>query len=473
FDVDSVTGRATQIGKINRAGMSFVVHDNVARVAIGNDDEMNTVVFVSDGNGKPWRQLPETVTGKAMQPLHISKDGTTLYSLFSANGGPAQLVASKLDGSERKVLASDDFASVSGVLWTPHPDSHPYAAVFGVGRPHVEYIGDGHYAQIHQALSRSFPDEFVSFGGISEDGASILVVAQSDRDPGSIALLDTKAMNLRPLYRTLPWIDPAKMAKRKPFRFKNAAGVEIDGYITLPHGKTAKNLPTVLLPHGGPIFVRDSWFYEPDAQFLASRGYAVVQVNYRGSSGRGYNFERSGFGQFGTGIIQDQIDAIHWAINQGYADKSRMCIYGGSFGGYSALMTPIRAPGLFKCSVDYAGVSDYSIEFNRSDTRQYKAGRWYFDHAVGTDLATVKAMSPIFHLDKFNIPVLIVHGEDDRRVPIQNATELRAALKKANKPYEWLVRPKEGHGFYSEANRADMYKTMEAFLAKYIGKTAQ
>jgi dipeptidyl aminopeptidase/acylaminoacyl peptidase len=467
FDVDSMSGHATQIGKIDRAGMNFVVHDDMARVAYGEDDGMNSVVFISAGKDKPWKQLPASVTGKSMQPLAISRDGALLYSLYS-DGGPTQLVTTKLDGSERKVLAKDDFASVGDVLWTPRPDRKPYGAVFDVGRPHVQYVDDDLYTRIHQALSKKFPDEFIAFGGISQDGSRILVVAYSDRDPGSVALLDTKAMNLQPLYQPMPWIVADRMATRQPFRFTASSGTVLDGYLTLPKGD-GKHLPMVLLPHGGPIGIRDSWFYEPDAQFLASRGYAVLQVNYRGSAGRGFDFERSGFRQFGTGIMQDQIDAVHWAIDQGYADKDRICIYGGSFGGYSALMVPIRAPNLFKCSIDYAGVSDYTIEFDRSDTRRYKGGRWYFDHAIGTDEATVREISPIFHLDRFNIPVLIVHGEDDPRVPLKNATELRSALDKAGKPYEWLVRPKEGHGFYSETNRADMLKAMDAFLGKYIG----
>ena len=473
FDVNSVSGKAVEIGKIYRAGMDFVVHDGEARLAWGQNDTAENVVFVSEGKDKDWKQLPESVTGKLMKPLYISKDGSELYSLFSAKGEPTTLVVSKSDGSDRKVLAGDDFAEVSGVYWTLPPDRKPYAVVYDVGRPHVEYI-DSNYrmAQMHQALSKKFPDEFISFAGNSHDGSAILVVAHSDRDPGSVALLDADKMNLKPLYQVLPWIKPQQMAKTTPIRFKNNEGIMLDGYLTLPRDKGEKNLPMVMYPHGGPMGPRDSWFFNPDTQFLASRGYAVLQVNFRGSGGRGFGFERSGWGQFGTGIIQDQIDGVHWAIDKGYADKNRICIYGGSFGGYSSLMTPIRAPGLFKCAVDYAGVSDVTIEFDRSDTRRYAGGRYYFEHAIGTDRKTVEAISPIYHLDKFNIPVLIVHGEDDPRVPIQNATKLRDKLKQMDKPFEWLVKPKELHGFYSEANRADLYRTMGAFLDKYIGKGA-
>jgi dipeptidyl aminopeptidase/acylaminoacyl peptidase len=160
---------------------------------------------------------------------------------------------------------------------------------------------------------------------------------------------------------------------------------------------------------------------------------------------------------------------VRWAVAQGYADKDRVCVFGGSFGGYSALMAPIRAPGMFKCAVDFAGISDYAIEFDKSDTQRTERGRNYFDQAVGTGDATVKAVSPIYHLDQFTVPVLIVHGEKDPRVPLKNATELRDALDKQGKPYEWLVKPKELHGFYSEADNTEFLERLQAFLGKYIG----
>ncbi len=472
FDVDSVSGRAKEIGKIYRAGMSFVQHDGQARLAYGQDDELDHVVFIrsSDDKETDWKQLPESVTGKLMQPLHISRDGKTLYSLYSEHGEPTKLISSKPDGSDRKVLASDDFAAVSGVYWTRPPDLKPYAVVYDVGRPHVEYIDpDYKFAKLHRVLSEKFPDEFIDFAGASRDDNEVLVFAHSDRDPGSVALLDTGKMNLTPLYRVLPWINTQHMASTTPIRFKNRDGLMLDGYLTLPRGTGQKALPMVMYPHGGPMGPRDSWFYNPDTQFLASRGYAVLQVNFRGSGGRGFNFQRAGWGQFGTGIINDQIDGVRWAIDKGYADKNRICVYGGSFGGYSSLMDPIRAPDLFKCAIDYAGVSDLTVEFDRSDTRRYAGGRYYFEHAIGTSRANVEAISPIHHMDKFKVPVLIVHGEDDPRVPVQNAYKLRDALKKAGKPFEWLLKPKELHGFYSEANRAEMLETMDAFLDKYIG----
>ncbi|MBU6248644.1 MAG: prolyl oligopeptidase family serine peptidase [Xanthomonadaceae bacterium] len=468
YDVDSMTGKPTLMGDIDHGSMSFVVHDGVARLAYGSRDAHTIDVYMRADARSPWMKIPDEVTGKQMTPLRISRDGSTLWSLYSDHGGPTMLVSSKLDGTGRQVLARDDFASVADVQWDV-TSGKPYAVLFQTGRPHLSYLDDSVDAQVSKALNAKFADHLVLLGGSDDSGKRMLVFAQSDRDPGSLALFDTTGMNLQPLFQVEPWIHADRMAERRPFRFKASDGMELEGYLTLPHGSSGKHLPTVLLPHGGPIGIRDNWTYDTDAQFLASRGYAVVQVNYRGSSGRGPGFEMAGYKHFGDRIQQDLLDGLHWAIDQGYADKDRVCVYGGSFGGYSSLMQPIIAPGQYKCAIDYAGVSDWSIGFERSDTSHVSVGRAYFAEAIG-DEAAAKAISPLYQLDKFNVPVLIAHGEDDPRVPYQNATRLRDALEKAGKPYEWLSKPKEGHGFYAVDNREDLYRHMQAFLAKYLGQ---
>lgn len=467
YDVDAGSGSAELMGKIDKGDMNFVMHDGVARFAYGSPDAGATIVtYTRDSKEQPWHQLPASTTGKALIPKRVSSDGSQLWSIYSADGGPESLVVSKLDGSERKVIASDDFAAVNDILWAPH-DGAPYAVSMGAGRPHFIYLDGGPLAAVHKALSAKFPDEVIDIAGRSDDGMVLLIHAYSDRDPGSYALFDRHSMNLRPLFQVQPWIQPDRMAERRPIRFKASDGMELDGYLTVPTDG-AKTHPMVLLPHGGPIGIADGWAYEPDAQFLASRGYLVLQVNYRGSDGRGMNFQHAGYRHFGDRIQQDLIDGVHWAIAQGDADPQRICVYGGSFGGYSSLMAPIVAPGLFKCAVDYAGVSDWTIGMESSDTSHFKSGLTYFANAIG-DKATARTISPLYQLDKFNVPVLIAHGEADERVPYSNATALRSALDKAGKPYEWLSKPKEGHGFYSEKDRIDLYQHMQDFFGKYLG----
>lgn len=471
YDVDSSTGHAVQIGEIDHGGMSLLPHNGVARVAAGEDTHMHAAAFYS-ADGRTWKPMPDSVVGKSFDPLAISRDGKHLYALSSLDGGPNQLVECDLDGGNRKVLASDSFSSVTDVMWNPETNT-PIAAVFaGGGRPKIQYISDGIYAQIMQALAKAQPDAFVSMDGASADGNTLLIGVASDRNPGVLALFDKAHMHARPLYQVLPWIKPDQMPHRMPIRFRNRSGTELAGFLTLPLGES-KNLPLILIPHGGPIGPADDWLYAGNldahwAALLANRGYATLQINYRGSGERGENFQRSGYKQFATGIQNDLVDGVKWAIAQGYADPNRICVFGASFGGYSSLMQPIRAPGLYKCTIDYAGTFDFRIRYDYSDTRRYAGGLQYFKEAIG-DREQAYASSPASMMDKFNVPVLIAHGKDDPRVPYQNATDLRSYLDKAGKPYEWLAEPKELHGFASEKHNEDLWNMILPFLAKYIG----
>jgi dipeptidyl aminopeptidase/acylaminoacyl peptidase len=470
YDVDAVSGHAVKIGSINHGSMQLFAYNDIARIAVGTDDHMNTQAFYSP-DGKTWKQMPDSTVGKVFRPLHISLDGKHLYALSSMDGGPNQLIVCNLDGSDREVLASDPFSSVSEVMWNPETDT-PFAAVFSAGgRPVVKYLDNGVYAQIMQALAKGDPNDFINLDGASTDGTTLLLGVASDRNPGDYALFERNTMHAQPLYQALPWINPADMPQRMPIRFKDRSGVELAGFLTLPNGTSDKHLPLVLIPHGGPIGPSDGWFYDPWAALLANRGYATLQINYRGSGGRGQNFQRSGYKQFGSGIQDDLIDGVRWAIAQGYVDPDRICVFGGSFGGYSSLMQPILAPRLYKCAIDYAGVYDWRIGMDKSDTRRYKSGRTYFSDAIGSREDAFD-ISPVSMIGNFNVPVLIAHGRDDPRVPFENATDLRSALDKAGKPYEWLAEPKELHGFYSEPHNEALFTMITAFLAKYIGPGA-
>jgi dipeptidyl aminopeptidase/acylaminoacyl peptidase len=477
FDVDAGNGNVTELATINANGYDFVLHDGVVRYAYGSDNNLDDHVYYRSSADQKWVELPQSVIGKHFVPLALNADGTKVYSRGSISGGPDEFAISNPDGSERKVLAANPRMNISGIWWTPAPRL-PYAVAAFEGKPVLTFLDDSRYAKALKALNAQFSDHFVSFVDMSEDGSVALVQAVSDRDPGTYALFDMKTSNLRPLYQSKPWLKAELLGERRPFWFKASSGTELGGFITLPPGRAAKNLPTLLLPHGGPIGPSHRWMItswdDAEAQFLASRGYAVVQVNYRGSGDRGKNFEDSGKLQMGTGMLQDQLDGLNWAIAQGIADKNRVCVYGASYGGYSAFEQPVYAPqGTFKCSVAIAGVADIRVQAERSDTRRSRGGRNFLREAWGMDDPKyVAANSAIDQVDKFNVPVLIIHGEDDPRVPIQNARSMRDALEKAGKPVEYMTRPKEGHGFFKEQNNVDRYRITEAFLEKYLGPGA-
>ena len=470
YDVDTVTGKPSKVTQIDIGDMNFLVHKGQALYAYGMDENLDPIVYARDAKDA-WVKLDPARFGKVFVPLAVAPDGHALYAAYSENGGPTQFVQTDLQGNHRKVLGANAFGSFDELMWGPETAHAPFGVgftdVFEGARPAVTYLDDSRWAQIHKQLMRQFPQFFIDFAGMSQDGAKILVHAYSGRDPGTYALLDSGSMQLTPLFQSAPWIKGEQIGERRPIRFKNRDGMELAGFLTLPLGVAAKNLPLVLIPHGGPIGPSDSWTYDPDAAFLANRGYAVLQVNYRGSGGRGMLFERSGYGQFATGMQTDLLDGVHWAIAQGYADRNRIGVYGGSFGGYSALMQPILAPDLYKAAIDYVGVYDWTIEFDRADTKRSRGGRNYWAQAIGTR-EQARAISPVAMIEKFNVPVLIVHGGADPRVPIQNAEALRGKLEKSGKQYDWLVFPKEGHGFYTEDHREALYAKMETFFAAYL-----
>ena len=471
YDVNADTGVRHLIGQINTGDMDFTLDpDGNVRYAQGLDLSNNYVVYRMD-NGH-WVQLADDEHNDRFEPITVSQDKQHLYALSSAKGGPFSLVQTNADGTQSQLLAKDDFGSISH--WQMTPQNEPIAAAPATGIPTSIVInGNQPMAQIYQALRDKFPNEFVDFSSFSEDGTMLIFEVSSDHNPGMYYFYDMKARKILSLFSENQSIDPAQMGSRVPMHFTASDGMPLEAILTVPKGASMNNLPMVLLPHGGPFDVQDTWFFDTDAQFLASRGYLVLQVNYRGSSGRGPGFVDAGYGKWGTRIQQDLIDGVKWAEAQHYGDPKRVCVFGGSFGGYSAMMTVIRAPGMFKCAIGEAGIYDLAMMYDKGDIKDRKAGRNYLEQAIGKDPSELAANSPDKLADKIDVPVLLIHGEADERAPFAQAKAMRAALEAAHKPYEWLTKPKEGHGFYKEENIVDMYNHVQGFLEKSIGPGVQ
>ncbi len=260
-------------------------------------------------------------------------------------------------------------------------------------------------------------------------------------------------------------------------QFEARDKLPLSGYLTVPRGREAKNLPLIVNPHGGPIGIRDSERWQPDAQFLASRGYAVLQVNFRGSGGLGKSLLQAGVGELGDKMLDDVTDATNWAIAQGIADRSRICIYGGSYGGYSALMGLINNPGLYRCGISYAGLTDLkglltdevrgTIVY-RERLPQEVAFWKLIIGAHKEDSSYLDRHSPVHNADKITVPVFLAHGGLDVTVPSSQASRMKGALEAAgNKKVEYFYRYDEGHGFYYEGNRIELYRQVEKFLRTY------
>jgi dipeptidyl aminopeptidase/acylaminoacyl peptidase len=243
------------------------------------------------------------------------------------------------------------------------------------------------------------------------------------------------------------------------------------GYLTLPPPvREGNQLPLVLMPHGGPHGPRDYWGFDPYVQVLATHGFAVLQVNFRGSGGYGPHFEKLGFREWPGNMQNDLTDSVAWAVKEGIADPRRICIYGWSYGGYAALMSAVKEPDLYACSVPAAGVYDLDIQYEESDFTRYTTwGKKYLDRVIGPTEADRRTASPISYLDKLKTPLFIVHGEADERVPVENARELKAALEKRGTKFEYMEKKHEGHGFFKEENRTAFFIALLDFLDRHIG----
>ena len=471
YDVDAISGTRHLISQIGVQDMNFVMGtDGTPRYAWGRDKTQSFVVYRQSNGG--WAAMPKTADDVSFQPTVFAADGKHLYGYSSIKGGPTALVQFNADGTDRQVLAKDDFGSIDLVQWTP--GLQPFAAATATGVPSPTVLDPNeHLAALYMALSKKFPDDFVDFTSFSEDGSRLVFLVSGDRNPGDYYLFDIQHNTIKKLFSVGEGIDHAKLGTRTPMHFTASDGRQLEAILTVPAGASMNDLPMVLLPHGGPYEIDDNWFYDNDAQFLASRGYLVLQVNYRGSGGRGPGFVEAGYGKWGTRIQQDLIDGVKWAEAQHFADPKRVCVYGASFGGYSAMMTVVRAPDLFKCAVGYAGIYDLAMMYDKGDIKDTDSGMNYLKLAIGKDPAVLAANSPDKLADKINVPVLLIHGEADERAPFAQAKAMRAALDAAHKPYEWLTKPDETHGFYNEQNNVDLYNHLQAFLEKYIGPGAK
>jgi len=336
---------------------------------------------------------------------------------------------------------------------------------------------DADFAKLQGTMDASLGKGNVNNLSLLDDGR-VLVYSRSDRDPGAYYLYDPLAEQLQEVLRPMDWIRPGRMAETRIMHYKARDGLEIPGYLTIPHGAPEKKLPLVAWIHGGP-WARDYWGWAPDIQFLASRGYAVFQPNYRGSTGFGGKHLISSFKKYGQTMQDDITDGIQYLIAQGIVDPDRVCIGGGSYGGYATMMGLVKEPKLFRCGINEAGVVDlvWAQELGYTDFNQSNpdaAEAWY-KVAMGdvkADRAMLEQYSPRLHASEIKAPVLIVHGAGDRRVPIKHAEGMRDALKAAGNSFEWVIYPEEGHGFTKPANRIDRYKKIEAFLQKNLSSNS-
>lgn len=339
------------------------------------------------------------------------------------------------------------------------------------GLPSVHFFDENSKAaKEYRSVAQSFPNEDFVVTSSTRDGHIRVIQTYSDRNPGTYYLYNVTQKKIEYLLPSSPWINPEQMAKTQAIQVKSRDGLTLHGFLTLPNGSDGKNLPMIMHPHGGPFGITDSWGFNPEVQLYAAAGYAVLQINFRGSGGYGREFEDLGYGSWAGSMQDDLTDSTLWAIEQGIADKDRICISGASYGGYSALMSVIREPDLYQCSIGYVGVYDLNLMMNRGNVAERIGwGTDYMSQAFGSTKEERTANSPATHADKIKAAVFLVHGGQDLQAHYENAYVMADALKAAGKEFEWLFTPDEGHGFYGEDNNTELYRRMLAFLDQHIG----
>jgi dipeptidyl aminopeptidase/acylaminoacyl peptidase len=484
--IDTVTGDMNRAVKNpgNVTGWG-VDHAGQVRIGLVAEGGLQFGFIYRDNEAAPWRKLTLPKDLRDPQVLGFDQTDRNLYvSALSPERRTAIYLLTLGDPPTTQRVISDPEYDIVSELYTPAVDGVPMArtvmsekkqSLVGVwylrDAPRVQWF-DKDFMTYQRAIDRMLPNTINLYVNQSRDDQRVLYLAFSDRDPGTYYLLDSGKHTIKPIAPRMPQIKAQQMAEMLSVHYAARDGLVIQGYLTLPVGYPPKQLPLIVMPHGGP-WVRDVWGFNPLVQMLANRGYAVLQMNYRGSTGYGVEFYRKGRREVGLAIQDDIEDGTKWAITAGVADPKRVAIIGGSYGGYSALFALGRSPGLYQCGISFAGVTDWFSIYRNLDDPEYAFSRRYWEREIGdprTDEAFLKSISPVNFAGSITAPVLIIQGKDDRTVPPKQARTMIAALEQAGRKPETLFISELGHYvFATEKSRRAIFKAIESFLEQHLG----
>ncbi|MCD4783737.1 MAG: S9 family peptidase [Candidatus Eremiobacteraeota bacterium] len=438
--------------------------------ALASTKEGGFNLLVRKDEHSKWKTLVEWDADDSLTsgPIAFTGDGKYFYLKDSRNRNTARLVKMDIStGKIVKVLAEDPVYDVNSVMI--NPDTRKVEAVLFLRARGEWVVLDDSLKPDFEAIRKLDHGDFTIYNRDNADN-TWLIGFRKDTGPTSYYAFDRKKKKGRFLFVTQPELKKYTLAPMEPISFKSRDGLTIHGYITFPPEKEKKNLPMVLYVHGGP-WGRDYWCLDPVAQWLANRGYICLQVNFRGSTGYGKAFLNAGDREWGGKMHNDLVDAVKWAVKKGYADPKKVAIFGGSYGGYSALVGATFTPDLFCCAVDLVGPSNL-ITFIKTVPPYWSAFLKILHKRVGnpdTDEEFLKSRSPLFKVDQIKIPMLIAQGANDPRVKQAESEQIVEAMKKKGIQYEYMLFPDEGHGLAKPVNRLKFFSVMEKFLAKHLG----
>lgn len=447
-------------------------HNGALRIAMVTDGVNQTIMHRGDEKSA-FKEVVTTNFKESLEPVFFTFDNTSLYCI--SNLGRDKAAVTLLDlatGKEKEVLYSHKEVDVSNLAYS-RKRKVLTAASFTTWKRERHFF-DELIKEVFADLQQKLPGYEIGIGGTDKEENTLIVRTYSDRSLGAYYVYTVPDRKLQKIAEVSPWINEEELAPMKAIQYKSRDGLTINGYLTLPVGREAKNLPVVINPHGGP-WARDAWGYDSEIQFLANRGYAVLQMNFRGSTGYGREFWEISFGQWGLKMQDDITDGVKWLISEGIADSNRIAIYGGSYGGYATLAGLTFTPDLYACGIDYVGVSNL-FTFMKTIPPYWKPYLEMMYEMTGNPVADSTrfvATSPVFHVDKIKVPLLIAQGAKDPRVNKDESDQVVKALNDRGINVEYIVKEEEGHGFRNEENRFEFYGAMEKFLAKHLKNEAQ
>jgi dipeptidyl aminopeptidase/acylaminoacyl peptidase len=447
-------------------------HDGNLRVAIATDGVQTTLLY-RNSDDAPFQPSLTTNFKESVDPIFFSFDNKYLYASSNLHRDKSAIVKFDLTtGKEIDVLFEHDDVDASTLSYSRK--RKVLTAISYITWKRERVFLDKTAKTLYQRVAARLNGYEVVIHDMNKNEDMMIVRTYSDRSMGAYYLFDLIKDKLTKLSDISPWLNEKDLSEMKPVRYQSRDGLTIHGYLTLPklpRNQQPRQLPVVINPHGGP-WVRDAWGYNPEVQFLANRGYAVLQVNYRGSTGYGRTFWERGFKQWGRAMQDDISDGVQWLVEEGIADPKRVAIYGGSYGGYATLAGLAFTPKLYACGVDYVGVSNL-FSFMNTIPPYWKPYLEMMYEMVGnpeTDKERFHETSPVFHVDRITAPLLVAQGAKDPRVNIEESNQIVEALKKRGIDVPYLVKENEGHGFRNEENRFEFYEAMETFLGKYLAE---
>ncbi len=461
FELNIYDGRLHQRLVQHDPIRSFIT-DKRGHVRIGTGyRDTKLAYFAKLDNDRSWRQLAKFEAFShtaALLPIAVGREPNTLYAMGTTGGRDALFEMDLTDQREPAIVFSHPQVDVGGPLFAK--DGRMIGVAYETDRQYVYYT-DPQAQRVMAVVNTTLAGAYNTIEDSTQDETAYVVRSSSDVDAGTFYVYDAAAKTIAKIGRAYPELDPGGLGRMRSIAYPARDGTRIPGYLTVPPGKRAEQLPLIVMPHGGP-FARDSWGFDFLLQFLVSRGYAVLQMNFRGSSGYGDDWYWAAHQDWGGLTYDDITDGARWAVKEGIADPKRMCIVGWSFGGYAALLGAVRNSDLYRCSVSIAGVSDL-VELEH-DARSFTNGA-IARRQIGTDDDKLRMDSPRRHAESVGIPILMIHGDHDWQVDVGQSKLMAKALTKAHKPPQFVVIKGANHQMERQSDRVKLLTELEKFLA--------